>query len=143
MSVQAIATFTAAFIVAFVAQWKLTLITASIAPVLFIVTFVCAAIDSIQETRILQIYSRAGTLADEIFSTVKTVHAFWAHPRLSKKFDAILQVAETEGMKKSLNLAILYSAEFFCVYAGYALCFWQGIRMYSWGEIENPGVIIT
>jgi len=46
-------------------------------------------------------------------------------------------------MRKSLNWGVLYCNEFFFVFAGYGLAFWQGIHMYARGEIEAPGKIIT
>ncbi|KAL3419061.1 Leptomycin B resistance protein pmd1-like protein 7 [Phlyctema vagabunda] len=143
LTVQAIATFVASFVIAFTVQWKLTLITLCIVPVIIIVTSIGAWIDAAQEGRILHLYSLAGMLAEEVFSSIRTVQAFWAHPRLSKEFDEHLAAAEKEGMRKSLNLAILYSTEFFCVYCGYALAFWQGVRMYSRGEIQQSGDVIT
>jgi ATP-binding cassette subfamily B (MDR/TAP) protein 1 len=142
-AVQGTATFVAAFIVAFVIQWKLTLITICIAPAILIVTSVCAAILVKEENRILHINSIAGSLAEEVLASMKTVHAFTAFSKLTDKYDAYAKEAKRMGLRQSLNMAILYSAEFFCVYAGYGLAFWQGVRMYARGEIKEPGNIIT
>ncbi|KAK4442563.1 P-loop containing nucleoside triphosphate hydrolase protein [Podospora aff. communis PSN243] len=143
LAVQATSTFFAAFVVAFSVQWKLTLITLGIVPAIIIVTAICMAIDTSQETQIIGIYSRAGTLAEEVLSTIRTAHAFWAYPKLSRKYEAILDEARAVGRKKGPNYAVLFSTEFFCVYSGYALAFWQGLRMYRGGEIEDPGRIVT
>ncbi|KAK3695875.1 P-loop containing nucleoside triphosphate hydrolase protein [Podospora appendiculata] len=143
LAIQALSTFCAAFIVAFAVQWKLTLITICVVPAIIIITGICMAIDTKQETQIMSIYSRAGRLAEEAFSSMRTVHAFWVYPKLSRKYEAILDEARTVGAKKSPNFAVLFSAEFFCVYSGYGLAFWQGIRMYSSGEISQPGRIVT
>jgi len=91
----------------------------------------------------LNIYGKAGQLAEEIFSTVRTVHAFWLHPLLSQKFDALLLKAMEVGMKNSPVYAVLFSTEFFCIYCGYGLAFWQGIRMYASGEISQSGQVFT
>ncbi|KAJ1716273.1 ABC multidrug transporter [Aspergillus flavus] len=142
-AVQGTATFVAAFIVAFVVQWKLTLITICIAPAILIVTSVCAGILVKQENRILHVNSIAGSLAEEVLASMKTVHAFSAFSKLTSKYDDHAKEAKRLGLTQSLNMAILYSAEFFCVYAGYGLAFWQGVRMYARGEINEPGKIIT
>ena len=139
LTIQGISTFVSAFIVAFVIQWKLTLITISIVPTILIVTGICIGIDTKNEAQLLPIYSKAGLIAEEVFSTVRTVHSFWLNPLLSNRYDKLLGDAMKVGMKKSPNYAVLFSSEFFCVYCGYGLAFWQGIRRYQSGEISDAG----
>lgn len=91
----------------------------------------------------LSIYAKAGLLAEEVFSTMRTVHAFWLSPLLSRKYDALLGEAMKVGMKKSPNYAVLFSTEFFCIYSGFGLAFWQGVRMYLSGEIHESGDVFT
>ncbi|KAJ9646637.1 hypothetical protein H2199_002686 [Coniosporium tulheliwenetii] len=143
LTVQGLSTFISAFVVAFAVQWKLALITVSIVPTILIVTSICVVIDTKQEAQILPIYSKAGLLAEEVFSSMRTVHAFWLQPTLSKRYDALLGDAMKVGMKKSPNYAVLFSTEFFCVFSGYGLAFWQGIRMYASGEIAESGDVVT
>ena len=71
------------------------------------------------------------------------VHAFWGQPKVLSKYEAILNDAEQEGMKKSLNYGVLFSMQYFCVLSGYGLAFWEGIRLYSSGEITKPGDVIV
>ncbi|KAK0655190.1 P-loop containing nucleoside triphosphate hydrolase protein [Cercophora newfieldiana] len=143
LAIQATATFFAAFVVAFTVQWKLTLITIGVVPAIIIVTAICMSIDTVQENQIMSIYSKAGQLAEEVFSTIRTAHAFWAYPKLSKQYEMILDEARIVGRKKGPNYAVLFSTEFFCVYSGYALAFWQGLRMFNRGEIDDPGRVVT
>jgi len=143
LTIQALSTFVAGFVVAFTVQWKLTLIILGTVPAIIIVTFVCAVIDANQETNIMSIQSRAGRLAEDIFSSIRTVHAFWAYSKLGRKYEAVLDEAMVTGLKKGPNLAVFFSVEFFCIYSGYGLAFWQGIRMFQRGEISEPGTIVT
>jgi ATP-binding cassette subfamily B (MDR/TAP) protein 1 len=92
---------------------------------------------------VLTIYGKAGQLAEEVFSTMRTVHAFWLNDLLSRKYDAMLKDAMNVGMKKSPIYSVLFSTEFFCIFCGYALAFWQGIRMYANGTISESGDVIT
>ncbi|KAH7137728.1 ABC transporter type 1, transmembrane domain-containing protein, partial [Dactylonectria macrodidyma] len=138
-----LSTFITAFIVAFAVQWKLTLIVVCIVPVNIIVTVVCVVFDIGYEYALFDIYSRSGSLAEEAFATIRTAHAFWDFPKLSKRFTSILDEASKIGTKKSLVYAILFPTEFFCIFSGYGLAFWQGIRMYSTGEITQPGTVVT
>ncbi|KFA47530.1 hypothetical protein S40293_02105 [Stachybotrys chartarum IBT 40293] len=143
ITIMGISTFITAFIVAFAVQWRLTLIVISIVPVNIVVTIICIAYDTIYENSILSIYSRSSSLAEEAFSTIRTVHAFWAFPKLSRRFTHTLEEARHVGAKKSLIYAILFPTEFFCIFSGYGLAFWQGIRMYARGEITEPGTVVT
>ncbi|KAK0119465.1 hypothetical protein ONS95_010913 [Cadophora gregata] len=141
--VQYLAMFFAAFIVALAVQWKLALITMSVIPAIFVITFGVIALDAPVEARIMKIYSKGGFAAQEAISTIRTVHAFWAQSKLIAKYDKYLKDAHTEGKKKSIFYGVLFSTEYFCVYSGIALAFWKGYRMYRSGEIESVGTVFT
>ena len=117
--VQSVSTMVSAFVVALVVQWKLALICICILPTIVIVTGISATIDIMQESGISKIYSEAGLLAEEVFSSIATVHSYWLQPLMFKKYDALLAEAERLGSKKSPNYGVMFSTSFFCVYAGY------------------------
>ncbi|UPX10227.1 ABC-type xenobiotic transporter [Ascochyta rabiei] len=143
LTIHGVSTFVSAFIVAFIIQWKLTLITIGIVLTIFIVTGICVGIDTKNGAQLLPIYSKAGLIAEKVFATVRTVHSFRLNPLLSKRYDKLLGDAMEVGMKKSPNLAVLFLPELFCVYCGYGLAFWQGIRRYQSGEISEVGDVFT
>ncbi|KAJ9615533.1 hypothetical protein H2200_001608 [Cladophialophora chaetospira] len=141
--IQGLAMFLSSFVVALSAQWKLGLIVMSVVPAIFVMTGGCIAIDATVEAKILPIYSRAAVLAEEAFSSIRTVHAFYAQKKLARRYDIFLQQAHKMGKKKSPIYGVLFSTQFFCVYSGTALAFWQGFRMYQSGEIDNVGKVFT
>lgn len=143
ITIQAMSTFVSAFVVAFVVQWKLTFIVISIVPVNILVTVICVMFDMVYEHKMFEIYNTSGSIAQEAFATIRTAHAFWAFPKLSRRFTNVLEDARQVGKKKSLIYAVLFSFEFFCIFAGYGLAFWQGMRMYASGEIRQPGTVVT
>jgi ATP-binding cassette subfamily B (MDR/TAP) protein 1 len=108
-----------AFVVALAVQWKLALICVCILPTIVIVTGISATIDIMQESGISKIYSEAGLLAEEVFSSIATVHSYWLQPLMFKKYDTLLAETERLGSKKSPNYGVMFSTSFFCVYAGY------------------------
>ena len=138
---QATTTFFASFVVAFAVQWKLTLITLCIVPFMLVVITICVAIDAKIENKLLTTWAEADKLAEEVFASIKNVHAFWAYPKLSQKFGGIVDHARTLGKKKPPIYAAMFCIQFFCIYAGYGLAFWQGIQMYHRGEITEPGML--
>ncbi|KLO94367.1 ABC transporter [Fusarium fujikuroi] len=119
---QGISTLVTAFIIAFIFQWKLTLICLCIAPATLIIN---------------------GAAAENILSSARTIHAFEMRDRLVRKFNTYLTDAHHVGIKISPHFGTLLSAEYCIVYLGYGLALWQGIRMFSKGEIDQPGEIFT
>ncbi|KAG9254831.1 ABC transporter transmembrane region-domain-containing protein [Emericellopsis atlantica] len=141
--VQSCSTFVAAFVVAFAVQWKLTLITLGVVPTIVIVTGVCMTIEVKSENVLMSIWSQASLLAEGVFSSITTVHAFWLQPTMARRYEGYLAELECVGKKKSLSYGVLFATQFFCVYAGYGLAFWQGVRMFARGEISDPGQVVT
>lgn len=97
---QAVVTLVASFIVAMVVQWKLALITMTCLPVIFVVIGICMSIDVVHEAQIMTTYSHAASVADEALSSIRTVHAFWAHKKLLKRYNAYLDKAQPAGEQK-------------------------------------------
>ncbi|GMG45914.1 unnamed protein product [Aspergillus oryzae var. brunneus] len=143
IAIQATATFVAAFIVAFVTQWKLTLILIFIVPTLLIVVGMVGGIDATIETKILQIYAHASSYAESVFGGVRTIQAFSLQPRVLAKYDSYLQHAYTQGMRKNKLYGMVFGGQYFVVYAGMGLAFWQGIAMFDRGEIPDLGTLFA
>ncbi|KAF3925252.1 hypothetical protein ABW20_dc0105701 [Dactylellina cionopaga] len=141
--VQSMSMFFSAFIVALAVQWKLALITMAIVPVIVLVTVVCISLDAATDATIIKLYSRASALAQETFSSIRAVHAFFAHAKMLHKYDDFLEKAHRTGDKKGPIYSVLFSTEYFCIYSGAALAFWQGHRMYRSGEIADVGTVFT
>lgn len=123
--------FFSAFIVALAVQWKLALITMSIVPAMVLIVGGGIALDAPIEARIIRLYSRAATIAQDAMGSIKTIAAFGAQQTIVKNYDELLQAAHKEGNKKSLIFGALFSSQTFLVLSGTALAFWQGFRMFQ------------
>jgi ABC-type multidrug transport system fused ATPase/permease subunit len=99
--IQAISTFVAAFVIAFVTQWKLTLILIFMVPTLLIVLGTAGGIDARIETKILQVYAQAGSFAENVLGGVRTLQAFSLRPRVMATYDSYLRDAYTRGIRKN------------------------------------------
>ena len=141
--IQGVATFVAAFVIAFISQWKLTLILICVVPALLLIVGTMSVPDAKIETNILKIQAQAGSYAESIFAGVRTVHAFSLRPRVVAKFDSYLQDVFRQGKKKNLIYGILFGGEYFIIYSGMGLAFWQGIAMIARGEVPNVGKVFT
>lgn len=100
---------------------------------------VCSALEASIESKILKVHADGGSFAESILSSARNVQAFDLRTRLVRDFDKFLQAAHGLGNKKHLIMGSLFSAEYFIIFAGIGLCFWQAIRMISTGEVEKPG----
>ncbi|KAL4747255.1 hypothetical protein BDW72DRAFT_209714 [Aspergillus terricola var. indicus] len=141
--IQAMATFVTAFVIAFVTQWKLTLILIFMVPTLLIVLGTAGGVDAMIETKILQIYAQASSYAENILGGVRTLHAFSLQPRVMAKYDSYLQDAYAQGMKKNKLYGIVFGGQYFVVFAGMGLAFWQGIAMLDRDEISDLGTVFV
>jgi ATP-binding cassette subfamily B (MDR/TAP) protein 1 len=141
--IQAIATFIAAFIIAFISQWKLTLILICLVPALLLIVGSASVPDAKIETRILKIQAQAGSYAESIFGGIRTVHAFSLRSRVVARLDGYLQDVIQIGKKKNLLYGAMFGGEFFVMYAGMGLAFWQGIAMVARGEVPDVGKVFT
>ncbi|CAG7945048.1 unnamed protein product [Penicillium olsonii] len=139
--IQGLSAFISAFVLAFVTQWKLTLITCCIAPAMLLVIGIVSTIEAGIETQILAIQAQAGSFAESILSSSRTVHAFGIRSRLINDFDKFLTASKKLGDKKGPLWGILFSAEYAIIYSGFGLAFWQGIRMLARGEVADSGDI--
>lgn len=143
LTFQGLSAFVTAFIVAFVTQWKLTLITLCVAPATILVMAVVAIVEGGYETKILDVYAQANSFAEGVLASARTIHAFEMRARLVTKFDDYLAEAHHWGNKISPLFGALFSAEYTIIYLGFGLAFWQGIHMLARGEVESPGQIFT
>jgi ATP-binding cassette, subfamily B (MDR/TAP), member 1 len=143
LTIHAIAMFFTAFIIAFIKQWKMTLVLICIIPALGLPIAIATVIMQKHEKRSLDHYAEGATLAEEVISTVRVAHAFGTQERLVEKYDGHLILAEQSGRIKSIVIALQMFSIFFVIYAAEGLAFWYGARLIVNGTITNPGVVIT
>ncbi len=143
LTIQSLAAFFTAFILAFATQWKLTLITSSIVPALFLAMGIISTLEAALETQILRHQAQSSAFAEGILANVRTVHAFGIRSQLVARYSKTLAEALRLGEKKSALFGGLFSVEYFLLYAGCAIAFWQGIKMIAQGEIDDVGEVFT
>ncbi|VUC23589.1 unnamed protein product [Clonostachys rosea] len=141
--VQGLSAFISAFALAFATQWKLTLITSCITPAILIITGTASARNAAIDTEVLAVNARAASLAESILSSARTIQAFGLRKRLVGSLSKHLTESARLGHKKNPIIGTFFSAEYFVIYAGMGLCFWQAIRMIARGEVEHPGDVFT
>ncbi|KAJ3406830.1 GTPase-activating protein [Chytridiales sp. JEL 0842] len=119
-------TFLSAFGVAFYRSFRLTLVLLSVLPFIVGSVGILTFFNSKFQTQILNIYSQAGSVAEETISALRTVTAFNAQKKMCTRYDAELGGARAAGVKKSIAMGFGLGFLFMVIYFAYALAFYYG-----------------
>nr|XP_009679076.1 PREDICTED: ATP-binding cassette sub-family B member 5 isoform X2 [Struthio camelus australis] len=134
--VQFFATFLAGIIIGFIHGWKLTLVILSVSPLLAASAAVWSTLLASLTAKELSAYAKAGAVAEEILTAVKTVVAFNGQKKAIAKYDANLELASSVGVKKSITTNTSLGVSQFFIFGSYALAFWYGTKL-TVEEAEN------
>ncbi|KAL7881975.1 hypothetical protein AOLI_G00088240 [Acnodon oligacanthus] len=140
--IERFSTFIFGFLVGFVGGWKLTLVVIAVSPLIGLAAGLMAMAVARLTGRELQAYAKAGAIADEVLSSIRTVAAFGGEDKETDRYDRNLEEAQTWGVKKGAIIGIfqgyLWCIIFFC----YALAFWYGSKLVIETKELTPGTLI-
>jgi ATP-binding cassette subfamily B (MDR/TAP) protein 1 len=143
LSLTAAATFTTAFVIAFIEYWKLALILTSTI-VAMAATGIAGGSFAIKYTkRALASYSSGATIAEEAISSIRHVAAFGIQEALAQRYFSYLLNAERSRLKAGAIVAIMIGIMHGIPYLSYGLSFWQGSRYVVTGHMSGAGVVTT
>ncbi|XP_038031210.2 ATP-binding cassette sub-family B member 5 isoform X2 [Anas platyrhynchos] len=134
--VQFFATFLAGIIIGFIHGWKLTLVILSVSPLLAASAAVWSTLLASLTAKELSAYAKAGAVAEEILTAIRTVVAFNGQQKALAKYDANLELARSVGVKKSITTNVSLGVSQFLIFGSYALAFWYGTKLTA-EEKEN------
>lgn len=142
LTLTGLATFFGALVVGFIKGWKLTLILTSVIVSMF-VTMGALSRFIVKFNKLSQASAASGgTLAEEVFSSIRNATALGTQDRLAKQYDSYLMEASKWGFKVKSVTGIMIGSMLFILFCDYALSFWQGSRFLVSGDI-SVGQIIT
>ncbi|WVR08476.1 hypothetical protein IAU60_005531 [Kwoniella sp. DSM 27419] len=139
---QYLGTFFCGFILAFARSWRLALAVSSILPVIMIAGFIMMSAMAKFGTGALQHIAQAGTLAEEVIGSIRTVQAFGKQKILGAKFNEHIEKSRKLGKKGALIEAAGLSVMFFAIYSAYALAFFYGGVLVTQGRADS-GIVIN
>ncbi|XP_044065309.1 ATP-binding cassette, sub-family B (MDR/TAP), member 4 isoform X3 [Siniperca chuatsi] len=124
--IQAYTTFIASFIIGFYKGWKLTLVILAVSPALGISAAVFSRVLATFTSKEQTAYAKAGAVAEEVLSAIRTVFAFSGQDREIKRYNKNLEDAKNMGIKKAISANVAMGFTFMMIYLSYALAFWYG-----------------
>ncbi|KAG8443041.1 hypothetical protein GDO86_011745 [Hymenochirus boettgeri] len=127
--VQFLSSFVSGIVIGFLNGWKLTLVILSVSPLLGTSAAIWTKFVASFTSKELQAYAKAGAVAEEILTGIRTVVAFNGQTKALAKYDANLNNAKTVGIKKAVTTNISMGLSQFLIMGAYALAFWYGTKL--------------
>lgn len=145
-----IVAFIGSLVLAFYKGWLLALVCLSSLPVTFIALGVVSIATSKLSKKELNVYAKAGNIAEEALSGIRTVKTFEGEYKEICAYKSQIVDARKVNIKRNMFSGIGFGLLWFFIYASYALAFWFGVGLvlknYAGEEAYSnytPGNMIT
>eukprot|EP00668_Euglena_longa_P028446 GGOE01035670.1.p1 GENE.GGOE01035670.1~~GGOE01035670.1.p1 ORF type:complete len:1106 (-),score=425.26 GGOE01035670.1:761-4078(-) len=135
-------TFVLSFVFSFIQSWRLTLLMLAITPILAIAGGVMAKVMADATTKAQEAYAQAGAIAQEVLSSIRTVHAFDGMDRECDRYNERLVETQKVGIRKGFFMGLSQGITFFILFSSYAVAFYFGSYLIEWGY-DTGGSIIS
>ncbi|XP_052095836.1 ATP-dependent translocase ABCB1-like isoform X5 [Mytilus californianus] len=121
--------FLTGFIIGFIYGWKLTLVILAISPLLAITGFVMNKLVADMSSKESEAYAKAGAIAEEVFSSIRTVVSFGGQKKECQRYNSHLQNAKDVGIRKGYTNGFSVGLVYVVMFGAYALGFWYGAKL--------------
>ncbi|PON59414.1 ABC transporter [Parasponia andersonii] len=134
-----VSTFIAGYMVAFVLLWQLALVALPLALFLIVPGWLCGRSLLELSREIRSEYNKAGTIAEQAISSIRTVYAFVGEKKTLVEFSSALNVSTKLGLKQGLvkGLAIGSGATIFAIWS---LLSYYGSRLVMYNGFQGGTV---
>lgn len=139
----AIATFCAAFVVAFIMYWKTALIISPFFVIMIVTETLGGAYMVRHHKRAMELYSQAAGIAEEAIAAIKHVTAFGIQTLLSQRYLSVLEQAAKADRKAENMVAGMIAWMNAMPNLIYALAFWAGSIYLTRGQMSVAEVSAT
>ncbi|CAB4426285.1 unnamed protein product [Rhizophagus irregularis] len=133
--------FFASFTIAFIINWKMTLVIFVEFPLIMLNGGIFNRLIVNYKLKVLDYYSKSSTIAEESISTIRTTVAFSQQKNVSKLYDSKLEDAKSSGVKSNTFNSLSMGTNDFILNSMYALTFWFGATQVINGETTTGKVV--
>ncbi|XP_061983037.1 ABC transporter B family member 19-like [Populus nigra] len=134
-------TFICGYCVGFLRSWKISLVVLSVTPLTMFCGIAYKAIYVGLATKEEVSYRKAGGVAEQAISSIRTVFSFVAEDKLARKYADLLMKSVPIGAKigfaKGAGMGVIYLV----TYSTWALAFWYGSILVARKEISGGDAI--
>uniref|UniRef100_A0A8C1P2Q3 ATP-binding cassette, sub-family B (MDR/TAP), member 11a n=1 Tax=Cyprinus carpio TaxID=7962 RepID=A0A8C1P2Q3_CYPCA len=138
--IERISTFIFGFMVGFIGGWKLTLVVIAVSPLIGLAAGLMAVARLTGHE--LTAYAKAGSVADEVLSSMRTVAAFGGEHKETERYDRNLVEAQAWGIKKGAIIGVFQGYLWCIIFLCYALAFWYGSKLVIETKELTPGGLV-
>ncbi|XP_057425140.1 ABC transporter B family member 2-like [Lotus japonicus] len=137
-----ISRFVAGFIIGFVRVWQISSVTLAIVPLIALAGGIYAYVTFGLVAKVRKAYVRAGEIAEEVISNVRTVQAFVGEERAVRSYKEALINTHINGRKAGLAKGLGLGSLHFVLFLSWALLVWfTSIVVHK--KIANGGEAFT
>ncbi|XP_042282785.1 bile salt export pump isoform X2 [Thunnus maccoyii] len=140
--IERLSTFVFGFMVGFMGGWKLTLVVIAVSPLIGMAAGLMAMAVARLTGQELRAYAKAGAVADEVLSSIRTVAAFSGEEKEAERYDKNLVEAQNWGVKKGMIIGVFQGYLWCIIFLCYALAFWYGSKLVIDTKELSPGGLI-
>ncbi|KAG0331724.1 Multidrug resistance protein 1 [Podila horticola] len=141
LAISSFVTFIAGFVIGFVKGWKLSLVLLSCVPLIGACAVMMAKITVQQSSKGQDSYSKAGSVAEQAFSSIRTVVAFGGQKRETKAYVDQLDAAFVTGKRRAQATALGIACFMLILFSTYALAFWFGSHEVHKGNMQSSEIL--
>ncbi|KAK1876716.1 Bile salt export pump [Dissostichus eleginoides] len=139
---QRFTTFVCGFCIGFVKGWKLTLVIVAASPLIGVGAALMALFVAKLTGMELQAYAKAGAVADEVLTSIRTVAAFGGEAKEVQRYDRNLISAQRWGIRKGLIMGFFTGYMWLIIFLCYGLAFWYGSSLVVDTAEYTPGTLL-
>ncbi|KAA8579509.1 hypothetical protein FQN60_006602 [Etheostoma spectabile] len=139
---QRFTTFVCGFCIGFVKGWKLTLVIVAASPMIGVGAGLMALFVAKLTGMELQAYAKAGAVADEVLTSIRTVAAFGGETKEVQRYDRNLISAQRWGIRKGLIIGFFTGYMWLIIFLCYGLAFWYGSSLVVTTGEYTPGTLL-
>ncbi|XP_032450325.1 bile salt export pump isoform X4 [Lynx canadensis] len=140
--IQRMTTSISGFLLGFYQGWKLTLVILSVSPLIGIGAGIIGLSLSRFTDYELKAYAKAGSVADEVISSMRTVAAFGGEKKEVERYEKNLVFAQRWGIRKGIVMGFFTGFMWCLIFFCYALAFWYGSKLVLDDEEYTAGTLI-
>ncbi|CAM4631525.1 bile salt export pump isoform X1 [Caretta caretta] len=140
--IQRFTTFVCGFLLGFASGWKLTMVIIAVSPLLGIGAAILGLVVAKLTGLELKAYAKAGAVADEVLSSIRTVAAFGGERKEVERYDKNLVFAQRWGIRKGMIIGFFTGYIWFIIFLCYALAFWYGSKLVLEENEYSPGTLL-
>ncbi|KAI8878309.1 P-loop containing nucleoside triphosphate hydrolase protein [Backusella circina FSU 941] len=138
-----VAQFIAGIVVAFVKGWNLAVVMLATIPVMLMVGGVMSRLVSKYTVRAQNDYAEAGSVAEQVFSGIRTIYSFSLQERFAQIYDTKLDRAMKAGMKRGAISGAGFGSFMLVLFSTFGLAFWYGASLIREGKMNGATVMVA